>query len=63
MRQISIPPAAELSIPQNTPTSEGVVGVGSDPVHAMIQRVIMLVVNVEFLIVNQSVVFSFACFC
>ena len=44
LKQISIPPAAELSNPIYTPATDGIVGFVDDPVHEMAPHVIALII-------------------
>ena len=61
LRQISTPPAEELSKPTYTPATDGTVGCAYDPVHEMARHDVALVVRVKLFNVRDAEAFPLAC--
>ena len=61
LQHISIPPAAALSNPTNTPANDGWVGFVPDPVHEMGPHDIPLVVRVDLFNVRDAEAFPLTC--
>ena len=61
LAHMSIPPAAELSIPICTPTTDGLVGFVDAPMHETAPHFMPLIAHVELVDAYEGEAFLFTC--